>query len=140
MPQNKIIPELHVTNYQASLDFYTQVLGFDVSYAREEEGFAFLEREGAELMIDFLDKGRSFVTGEMEHPFGRGMNLQIEASDVDFLYQQAKKHEAPIFIEMEEKWYRREQEELGNRQFIVQDPDGYLLRFFQSLGSRPFRL
>ncbi len=24
----------------------------------------------------------------------------------------------------------------GARQFLVQDPDGYLLRFFQSLGQR----
>jgi hypothetical protein len=37
---------------------------------------------------------------------------------------------------MEEKWYRANDTQLGNRQFIVQDPDGYLLRFFQDLGTR----
>jgi len=26
---------------------------------------------------------------------------------------------------------------VGNRQFVVPDPDGYLLRFFQDLGERP---
>jgi hypothetical protein len=25
----------------------------------------------------------------------------------------------------------------GNRQFVVADPDGYLLRFYTRLGSRP---
>jgi hypothetical protein len=25
----------------------------------------------------------------------------------------------------------------GNRQFVVADPDGYLLRFFTSLGTSP---
>jgi len=27
--------------------------------------------------------------------------------------------------------------EAGNRQFIVADPDGYLLRFFSDVGRRP---
>jgi hypothetical protein len=43
----------------------------------------------------------------------------------------------PVFMEIEEAWYRRKDVEVGNRQFLVQDPDGYLLRFFQDLGTRP---
>ena len=39
----------------------------------------------------------------------------------------------------EERWYRKRDEEVGNRQFVVVDPDGYLLRFFTSLGRRPKR-
>jgi hypothetical protein len=27
--------------------------------------------------------------------------------------------------------------EAGNRQFVVTDPDGYLLRFYEDMGSRP---
>ena len=38
---------------------------------------------------------------------------------------------------MEEKWYRKNDTEVGNKQFLVQDPDGYILRFFQNLGMRP---
>ena len=34
----------------------------------------------------------------------------------------------PIFVEPEEKWYRAGDIEIGVRQFLVQDPDGYLLR------------
>lgn len=37
---------------------------------------------------------------------------------------------------MEEKWYRADDAYLGNKQFIVQDPDGFLLRFFEDLGER----
>jgi hypothetical protein len=40
-------------------------------------------------------------------------------------------------IPIEERWYRRDQMETGNRQFVVADPDGYLLRFFSDLGRRP---
>ena len=38
---------------------------------------------------------------------------------------------------MEERWYRRDNTEIGTRQFIVQDPDGYLLRLHHDLGIRP---
>ena len=38
---------------------------------------------------------------------------------------------------LEERWYRQDQTETGHRQFVVADPDGYLLRFFSSLATRP---
>ena len=41
-----------------------------------------------------------------------------------------------IVIELEERWYRQVTIERGNRQFVVADPDGYLLRFYQNLGVR----
>lgn len=37
---------------------------------------------------------------------------------------------------MEVRWYRQGAEEVGARQLIVADPDGYLVRCKQSLGSR----
>src|SRR5688572_19316839 len=43
----------------------------------------------------------------------------------------------PLFIGIEERWYSLDHAYLGNRQFSVQDIDGYLLRFFEHLGSRP---
>jgi hypothetical protein len=42
-----------------------------------------------------------------------------------------------LVVQLEDRWYRRGANEHGNRQFVVADPDGYLLRFFTSLGSRP---
>ena len=80
--------------------------------------------------------GRRFRTAPLEYPFGRGMNLQIEVPDVDHLHAQALKAGAAIYIALEERWYRRGDEETGHRQFVVIDPDGYLLRFFTSLGGR----
>jgi len=40
-------------------------------------------------------------------------------------------------MEIEEKWYRTGDTMGGNRQFLIQDPDGYLLRFFTHLGDKP---
>jgi hypothetical protein len=82
------------------------------------------------------DNTRRWNVGVLERPFGRGMHLQIEVQDVDRLCQGFKDAAWPIFFEMEERWYRMGDVETGNRQFLVQDPDGYLLRFFQDLGRR----
>jgi len=41
-----------------------------------------------------------------------------------------------IYKTIYEKWYRVEDRLYGHRQFFIQDPDGYLLRFFQELGMR----
>ncbi len=134
LPMPKLIPELKVSNFQKSLTFYTKLAEFEISYDREEEEFAMLGKDGSQIMIEALTaKSRNFEVGPLTYPFGRGINLQIQVSDVDTLYENFKKNNYPIFLEMEEKWYRQDQKKLGHRQFLVQDPDGYLLRFFTEL-------
>jgi catechol 2,3-dioxygenase-like lactoylglutathione lyase family enzyme len=135
-----LVPELLCRDIKKSLDFYTRILGFRVVYERPEFGFAYLEREGAELMLEAIpasnDAGRAWISGPLAPPFGRGINFQIQVSDVEALYADVNKAKAPLFMEMESKWYRKTDYEVGNRQFIVSDPDGYLLRFYQDLGRR----
>jgi catechol 2,3-dioxygenase-like lactoylglutathione lyase family enzyme len=133
-----LTPELCCTDISTSLPFYTEVLGFQIQYQRPEEGFAMLERQGARIMLDEIDprSKRAWITAPLEAPFGRGINLQIETDAIDDLYVRVQKSRATIFLPIEEKWYRADNTQLGNRQFIVQDPDGYLLRFFQDLGER----
>lgn len=46
-----LVPELDVAVLVRSLAFYVGVLGFRVRYDRPEEQFAYLERQGAELML-----------------------------------------------------------------------------------------
>ena len=136
--QPTLIPELQVLDYDKSLGFYTRLAGFEVVYDRPEENFAMLETNGARLMIEGLTtKTRSWLVGPMERPFGRGMHLQIEVQNVEHLYHHFKKAGYRIFFELDEKWYRVNDIEIGHRQFLVQDPDGYLLRFFEKIGNRP---
>lgn len=133
-----LIPELLVSNYAQSLAFYTQLAGFMVVYDRPEESFAMLGNPcGARLMIEGITAtGRVWTVGDIQQPYGRGINLQIEVEDAEALLQHFLHVQHPIYLPLEEKWYRRGTQETGNRQFIVQDPDGYLLRFFQDLGLR----
>ncbi len=131
-----LTPELSVRDCAASLEFYVQMLGFAVRYERPEEGFAFLELGAATLMIDQLGIGRDWQTAPLEYPFGRGVNFQVFVDDLQPLLERLRRAGVKLFVEVEEKWYRKDQLEVGNRQFLVQDPDGYLLRFAQDLGER----
>lgn len=136
---NALVPEFAVTDWQASLSFYCGILGFSCRYQRSEEGFAYLERDGAELMIDQINQGRTFGGQYLptEYPFGRGLNVQIRVSAIDPILASLKAANIPLFLPLEEKWYRNGDMEAGNRQFVVADPDGYLLRFYEDMGSRP---
>lgn len=135
--KSTITPELKVLDFRKSLEFYTAMAGFGVLYERPEEEFAMLGIGNSRLMIEGLtDKSRVWKTGALEQPFGRGMHFQIEVADVQGLYNIFKEKNYPIFLEMEERWYRLNETEVGHKQFLVQDPDGYLLRFYQYLGTR----
>ena len=138
MKSNSLVPELCITDYEKTLWFYTEVLGFCIEYQRIEEGFAYLSLGESQIMVDQIGKTRTWMTGEFEYPLGRGINLQIEVPDVDSLLQRLKENGIPLFMEPEEKWYRKNDTEVGNKQFLVQDPDGYLLRFFENLGVKDF--
>ncbi|MBI5044320.1 MAG: VOC family protein [Candidatus Levybacteria bacterium] len=133
---NQLVPELSISNFQKSLFFYTEILGFSIEYQREEEGFAFLSLGNAQIMIDEIGKGRTWKTGDFEYPFGRGINFQIEVEDIDTILKKLERHNVGLFLEPEEKWYRKDDKEVGNRQFLVMDPDGYLLRFAEDLGEK----
>ncbi len=132
---NPLIPELYCSDFQHSLKFYAEILGFAVLYARPEERFAFLEREGAQLMIEqSTDPARTWLTGELTPPYGRGVNFRSRSATSTRSTPTVQAAGCRLFLAMEEKWYRRDATLLGNRQFLVLDPDGYLLRFFQDLG------
>lgn len=134
-----LVPELAVSDPQASLRFYCDLLGFEVMYDRAEEGFAYLRRGHAELMIDAIGRGRTFAVNDapFDYPLGRGVNLQIEIEAIAPLVTALIAAGIQLYLPPEERWYRDGTIEHGVRQFAVADPDGYLLRFSQGIGKRP---
>ena len=136
---NALVPELAVTDCAASLGFYRDILGFTVRYQRPEEGFAYLALGEAELMLDEIGKGHTFDDGQppAARPFGRGLDLRIRVAAIAPLLAGLRRHRIPLLLEPEERWYRRDATALGQRQFVVADRDGYLLRFCEDLGQRP---
>lgn len=132
-----LVPELAVLDLEKSLAFYTGLLGFEVAYARPETRFAYLQLGGAQLMLDQHAEGQGWGTGRLEYPFGRGINLQIEVERLEPILTRLAAASHPLFAAPEENWYRQDDVLHGNREFLVQDPDGYLLRFSEYLGTKP---
>jgi lactoylglutathione lyase len=132
-----LVPELICSDLDQSLRFYRELLGFQILYDRPEHRFAFLDRDGAQIMlVQPLTHDRLWPKAELTNPYGRGANLEIQVSDVDSLHSAIVVAGMDCFLPLEERWYRRDDYEIGVRQFAVQDPDGYLLRLSQKLGTQ----
>ena len=137
MKFNPLVPELLVSDIKESLKFYVDLLDFKINYAREEENFYFLEREGTQIMIEPLTDDARFTNGiPKTKPFGQGMNFEIGTSNADELYKRINDNNYPIFHPIEEKWYQTGDSLGGSKQFVVADPDGYLLRFTEDIREK----
>ena len=126
MKFNKLIPELSVTNIEISKEFYMK-LGFKVLYERKEDKFAFLELEGNQIMIEQIND--NWNTGALEYPFGRGINISISIDNVNDFYNKLINNNVKMYKNLMINKYRVDDYEYEDIEFLIQDPDGYLLRF-----------
>jgi catechol 2,3-dioxygenase-like lactoylglutathione lyase family enzyme len=111
----KLTPELDVENLDRSLAFYVGVLGFCILFDQPEERFACLDLDGVHLILEeAAGPGRRFRTAPLEHPYGRGVNFQIEVADVDAKHSRICAAEFNLLIPLEDRWYRQGQVEYGN--------------------------
>ncbi|MDQ1124475.1 hypothetical protein [Microbacterium trichothecenolyticum] len=80
------------------------------------------------------------MTGPLESPLGRGINFQINVPRIAPIIAALREANHPLFMEPETMWYLIDEDtEAGVQQFLVTDPDGYLVRFQESIGRRPTR-
>ena len=134
---NRLVPEMIVSDLARSLRFYCEVLGFRIEYQRPEHHFAFLSFHGSQLMLEQDDlEESSWRVGPLEAPFGRGMNLSIKCPDVQGLVARFETAGHTLRNPLEERWYRSNDVLFGERNCLLLDPDGYLLRFAEDLGTK----
>ena len=131
-----LVPELYVDDLEQSLRFYAS-MGFTVRYARPEERFAMIAQGAAQIMLE-EPVGRVFGEVGSSGARGHGLNLQITVTDADDLRSRVPRGSL-IPLDVETRSYAAGDEELTVRQFIVADPDGYLLRFSSVLSVTPAR-
>ena len=136
MKFNKLIPELSVSNLNESLKFYVNSIGFKIEYQRPENKFVFISYQGTQFMLQELEENEKWSIGELKHPYGNGVNFQIEVSNVEKIHDALKTSGYKLAFDIEENWYRQDNKLLGNKEFLIQDPDGYLLRFSEDLGEK----
>lgn len=130
MKFNKLIPELTVTDINQSKDFYTKVLGFKIEYERVEDKFAFLSLGEAQLMLDEVND--NWTVGELKYPFGNGINFQIDIEDIEGLVRNVKAQNVPLFQDIFTSSYQCGDACYEEKEVLIQDPDGYLLRFSET--------
>ena len=129
-----LVPELSVTDLDASLRFWCGLLGFAIAYDRPAARFAFLTRGAAQIML--CQRNGRWDTATLDYPFGRGMNLQTMIEPLDPVLAALEAAGWPLFEPPSEAWYRVGDAEHGQRECLVQDPDGYLIRLAEDLGIR----
>ena len=132
---NKNIPELSVTNLENSLKFY-KTAGFKLEYDRPENKFAFISLGEIQFMLQEFYITDKWNIAPITYPFGNGINFQLEVDNIRQIYSNLKNANYEITFDIEENWYRQDNKLLGNKEFLVQDPDGSLLRFSEDLGER----
>lgn len=124
----RCVPEILVTSFDASLKFY-RMLGFVDQYQRPN--FAYLEYQGAQFMI--AQRDGTWETGDMQPPYGRGVNFQFSTDELDGLIERLSRAGVALYESKREKWRELGGQRGGSVEFLVQDPDGYLLRFLQKI-------
>jgi catechol 2,3-dioxygenase-like lactoylglutathione lyase family enzyme len=138
MARPTLVPELYVSSLRASLEFYLDVLGFRVEYERPEEKFAALTLGGAHIMLEEAPSLARATPEEFQHgqwrpadlepPFGRGINLEIEVDDIEAANERIEARGYALLLKVHERIYRLSSESRKVRQLLIADPDGYLIR------------
>lgn len=113
MKLETVVPMLTVTDLDATLAFYRDVLGFECP--ERLEGWAVVQRDGVEVMFSLPNQHvpfeKSILTG----------SLYFKLDDVDALWQELK-DKARILYPIETFDY-------GMREFAILDNNGYCLQF-----------
>ncbi|UII32951.1 VOC family protein [Fulvivirga ulvae] len=96
--------------------FYTEVLGFGVTF--ENEFYLLMHTPNNQAELSFLMPDHPSQQPLFQPAFGgKGVYLTIEVEDVDAVYRELKKKNVKIIIDIRD-------EDWGDRHFAIQDPNG----------------
>ena len=132
----KLVPELLVSDIDASLEFWRDRLGFAIAYRRPEEAFAYLERpEGAQLML--CQRSGNWETAPLDRPYGRGVMFQVYVDSIEPIQRSLDGGGWPLYAGPREVWREIGDRKARQSEIFLQDPDGYLVMVAHDLGERP---
>lgn len=139
---NTLVPELWCSDFERSLEFYTDRLGFEVAQRRARDTHAYLSFQGSQIMIAWWEpdgRWEPWFPAPMERPYGRGINLQFMVKNVRQLHEKMVASGVQPFLKLHTASIWRTDRMDERTQFMVLDPDGYLLRFSQVDSHRPIQ-
>lgn len=123
----QVTPFMHVENLDAALDFFIQILGFEVPF--RAANYAYLEREGVGFRVleSHGDEGAP--------PGNRRFAYYIDVRDVDGLYAELK---PKLDTLPKGDVYGPVNQEYRQRELLVLAPDGNLIAFGQAIPKHKF--
>jgi uncharacterized glyoxalase superfamily protein PhnB len=113
---------------QLSVKFYKK-LGFDVAHSEDDHSVVTLN--GFEITLVNMRDENKFAKDSMSSNKGRGMYVYIRTENVDDKYKEL------VNIGLKPTTKPKDWE-WGNREFIIKDPDGYKLCFWQPIKQSLF--
>ncbi|MBA5792492.1 MULTISPECIES: VOC family protein [unclassified Flavobacterium] len=119
MKYKRLTPMLWTEDLQASIAFYTQILGFTCAEFNEEWQWAALQLDAIELMLAKPNQHMPY------DKIGFTGSFYIEVDDVETLWHHLK-NKATVVYELETfNW--------GMKEFAIKDNNGYMLQFGQNM-------
>jgi catechol 2,3-dioxygenase-like lactoylglutathione lyase family enzyme len=105
---------LEVNNLEESLEFYRDILGFQIQSHAPEADPPIASVKSGSLQVSLVQQLETMLKR------GRGVHFVLGVTDVDEFYQQLQSRHINIAEPSDEGW--------GGRFVSLQDPDGY--RYF----------
>ena len=131
-----LMTEMMVQDYPRSLKFWTGPMGFTPAFTRPAQKLACLTHpDGAQIMI--YERDGDWETGPLTAPFGRGAVIQVYVNDATEMAKAMTEAHIPFYVPLRDKWRDWGDRLGGQREFLVQDPDGYLIMIAQRIGEKP---
>ena len=119
----QITPFMHVQDIESTLRFFTDILGFTVTFRSVHPGYAYIEREGCAFRILEATEAKY---GEREFAY------YIDLRDVDALHAELKPKldtlpNGHVMGPLDQPY--------GQRELLVRVPDGNILAFGQAISK-----
>ena len=115
----KMSPQLLVTDFERSIQYYTQVLGFELEF-RYEDFYAGIIKDGHSIHLKCGHPSSEERESKKEN---NDLDIVFSVDNVDALYEEFSQKPIDIIQPLCERPYGKE--------FYIADPDGYVLAFLE---------
>jgi uncharacterized glyoxalase superfamily protein PhnB len=129
MTFKKLTPNLVVRDVEASLNFYRNILGFDLGFTVPEQApyvFGSVTSGAVEIFFNDHKAVAEDYPALSAKPIGGSLTLFIEVKGIADLYKKLQQHGVNITMPIKDQFY-------GMREFAFEAPEGWIITFAERL-------
>ena len=119
---------LYVSDFDNSIDFYAEVLGFELKAHCSTNATVTLNDRSLLLCKSWWPE--KIFAQPVEYPFGRGSQFRFEVIDLEKIKANLAKHSIK-YLQPPRTWEDASIKVGKCHQIEIADPDGYVLTFYQ---------